>query len=366
MPGFPIAGRVLHEATAARVFPCAVVEVGDDSRVLWRQAAGRLTFDRHSREASGETFFDLASLTKVLATSMLAMRFVDAGRLDVDARVADILPSWKGGDRRRVRIADLLAHSSGLPAHRPFYETCHGRPAYESAIGSEPLEYQPGTRSVYSDLGFILLGFVLEEVAGVPLDAQYEEVRRMVGAGDPSGAVSGGPLAIHYRAPAGTADRVAPTVATAGRQGAVHDDNAAALDGVAGHAGLFGTAGAVGAIARAVLRSVAGSAGGPVLARQATAERFTSKAGIPGSSRALGWDTMLPTSSCGSRLSARAFGHTGFTGTSLWIDPTLGIYVAQLTNRVYPGGGSADAIARFRRALHDAVIADLRSSNQEG
>jgi CubicO group peptidase (beta-lactamase class C family) len=364
MPVFQAARRVLHEAAAARLFPCAVVEVGDRSRVLWREACGRLTFDIHAPEAGDDTIFDLASLTKVLATSVIAMRLVEGGRLDLRGRVADILPCWKGLDRGGVRVADLLAHSSGLPAHRPFYETCAGREAYEAAIGSERLEYEPGTRSLYSDLGFILLGFVLEDVAGEPLDAQFERVRGLVGPGDPSRFTGDARLDIQYTAPVDAPDRVAPTDAGGRRPGGVHDANAAALDGVAGHAGLFGTANAVGAMARAVLRSIDGSPHGPVLAKQATAARFTSKAGIPGSSRALGWDTMLPTSSCGSRMSERAFGHTGFTGTSLWIDPGSGIYVVQLTNRVYPRGGSADAIARFRRTLHDAVMIDRTSSNQ--
>jgi CubicO group peptidase (beta-lactamase class C family) len=159
---------------------------------------------------------------------------------------------------------------------------------------------------------------------------------------------------------------VAPTRGAAGQRGLVHDENAAALGGLAGHAGLFGTAGAVGTIARWVLRSVVGTPSGDGLAERPTAARFVSRTGIPGSSRALGWDTMLPTSSCGTRLSARAFGHTGHTGTSLWIDPDAGIYVVQLTNRVYPGGGTAEDIRRFRRALHDAVMAEVRSSNPRG
>jgi CubicO group peptidase (beta-lactamase class C family) len=359
------ARRVMHEAVA-RIFPCAVVEVGDRSHVLWREACGRLTFDARAPEACDDTVFDLASLTKVLATSVLAMRMSDLGQLHLDARVADLLPSWGGPERRGVRVADLLTHSSGLPAHRPFNETCAGRASYEAAISSEPLEYEPRTRSLYSDLGFILLGFLLEEVAGEPLDAQFERVRLAVTAGEPARADGAAPIDVQFGASPHAVGRLAPTDADAAMSGRVHDANAAALDGVAGHAGLFGTAGGVGAIARAMLRSVEGAAGGPVLATRPTAARFTSRAGVPGSSRALGWDTMLPTSSCGTRMSGRAFGHTGFTGTSLWVDPEPGIYVVQLTNRVYPGGGSADDITRFRRALHDAVMADCRSSNQAG
>ncbi len=366
MPAFGAARRVLHDAAAARVFPCAVVEAGNESGVLWREACGRRRFDAVAPEAADETIFDLASLTKVLATSLLAMRLVDRGSLRLDRRVADVLPSWRRPDRRDVRLADLLAHASGLPAHRPLYETCSGRAAYDAAIASEPLEYQPGTRSLYSDLGFMALGFVLEDLAGEPLDVQFERLRRLVESEEPPRADDGPPLEIGFAPPAPALERVAPTRGPAARRGLVYDENAAALGGVAGHAGMFGTAGAVGTIARRMLRSVVGTADGPGLVTRATASAFISKVGIPGSSRALGWDTMLPTSSCGTRMSARAFGHTGHTGTSLWIDPDAGIYVVQLTNRVYPGGGSAEDITRFRRALHDAVLADVRSSNQGG
>jgi CubicO group peptidase (beta-lactamase class C family) len=366
MPGFPVARRVLHDTAAHRVFPCAVIEVGNRSQPLWREACGRLVFGTSAAEASADTVFDLASLTKVLATSVLAMRMVDAGRLDLDARVADILASWRLPDRSRVRIADLLAHASGLPAHRPIYETCRGRKAYEAAIASEPLEYEPGTRSLYSDLGFILLGFVLEDAAGEPLGVQFETARRMMQSGEPPHPDGDARFELQFTV-AGTAlNRVAPTRAEVERHGLVHDDNAAALNGVAGHAGLFGTAGAVGTLARWVLRSALGTSGGAVLAGRETATRFVSKVGIHGSSRALGWDTMLPTSSCGTGMSGRAFGHTGHTGTSLWIDPESDIYVVQLTNRVYPGGGSTQDITRFRRAFHDAVMADVRSSNPRG
>jgi serine-type D-Ala-D-Ala carboxypeptidase len=366
MSAFRAARRVLLDAAAARVFPCAVVEVGDRSGVRWRDACGRLTFDRAAADASEQTIFDLASLTKVVATTLLAMRMVDDGRLRLDQRLADILPSWRRPDRQDVRVADLLAHASGLPAHRPFYETCAGRPAYDAAIAAEPLEYPPGTRSVYSDLGFIALGFALEALAGETLDVQFDHLRDLVAAKETAIAGAAVSLEIGFALPKSALDRVAPTRGAAGKRGLVHDENAAALGGVAGHAGLFGTAAAVGTIARWVLRSVVETTTGGGLAERSTAARFVSKTDVPGSSRALGWDTMLPTSSCGTHLSARAFGHTGHTGTSLWIDPDAGLYVVQLTNRVYPGGGSTEDIRRFRRALHDAVMAEFRSSNPSG
>jgi CubicO group peptidase (beta-lactamase class C family) len=366
MPAFRAARRVLLDAAAARVFPCAVIEAGDQSGVRWRQACGKLTFDRAAADASERTIFDLASLTKVVATTLLAMRLIDGERLRLDRRVADILPSWRRPDRRDVRVADLLAHASGLPAHRPFYETCAGRRAYDAAIAAEPLEYRPRTQSVYSDLGFIALGFALEAVTGQTLDVQFDQLRELVETKEAAIAGGGVSLEIGFALPASAPHRLAPTRGAAEKRGLVHDENAAALGGVAGHAGLFGTAGAVGTIARSVLRSVVETTTGGGLAERSTAATFVSKAGIPGSSRALGWDTMLPTSSCGTRLSPRAFGHTGHTGTSLWIDPDAGLYVVQLTNRVYPGGGSTEDIRRFRRALHDAVMEEFGSSNPGG
>jgi serine-type D-Ala-D-Ala carboxypeptidase len=368
MPAFQLAQRVLDEAISAGVTPCAVAEVGDRTEAVWRQAVGRLTPDRSAPAASDDTVFDLASLTKVLAATPLAMQLVNGRRLDLRTRVAEIVPGWRGLDREAVSVADLLAHSSGLPAHQPLYRTCVGPAEFERAICSEPLAYRPASASLYSDLGFILLGFLLERVAGEPLDAQFERLRAglddAASRRDASGTAR--PLEVRFRPPAGWQDRVAPTRATISQLCVTHDENAAALNGVAGHAGLFGTAPAVGAVARAVLRAVLDAHGEPVLASRETVLRFVSRAGIPGSSRALGWDTMLPSSSCGAHMSARAFGHTGFTGTSLWIDPEAGIYVVLLTNRVYPESGSADGVNALRRAFHDAVMTEGAFSNRPG
>ena len=368
MPDFPLARRVIHGAVAARVAPSVAVEIGDSAGVVWREAAGRLTYEPAAPPASAETVFDLASLTKVLATTPVAMRLVDDGRLGLDTRVADVVPDWRGADRAAVTVADLLAHSSGLPAHTPLYRSCSGRAAFERALCSEALAYRPQSASVYSDLGFILLGFLLERVAGEPLDRQFNRLRADVrdAGGQDSRCGPGTPPEIAFRPPAAWRERMAPTRPPTARLGRAHDENAAALGGIAGHAGLFGTAPAVGCLARAMLRTVSSAQGGSTLATDATAERFVRRADIPGTSRALGWDTMLPSSSCGRRMSARAFGHTGFTGTSLWIDPDAGIYLVLLTNRVYPEAGSADGVTALRRAFHDAVMAEGAFSNPSG
>ena len=361
MRPFARAAAVLREAHADGAFPAAAVEVGSREAVFWRDAAGRLSWHPDALETTRDTIFDLASLTKVISTTTLAMRAVDDGVLRLEDTVADWIPFWRGEDRVHVTVRDLLEHASGLSAYLPYYRELTGRTEFEPAIAASSLEYAPRTASVYSDLGFILLGFILEDAraraAGLSrgvidpstlLDAQFRRV---------ASYLTAEPLA--FRPPREWRDHTAPTEADPWRGrtlvGEVHDENTWALGGVAGHAGLFGTVGAVGAFARAVLHTLHGTA---VLARPDTLHRFIERTTVPGSSRALGWDTMLPTSSCGTRLSASAFGHTGFTGTSLWIDPERDLYVVLLTNRVHPTRAN-EKIRTVRPAFHDAVIADL-------
>jgi CubicO group peptidase (beta-lactamase class C family) len=257
---------------------------------------------------------------------------------------------WSGQDREAVTIADLLEHSSGLPGHRPYFKTMTGRAAYERAICEEPLEYTPRSKSIYSDLGFILLGFILEDAADAALDAQFDVWRRQAGIDAPLAFT---PLAEWRR-------RIAPTEQDEWRGrllvGEVHDENASALHGVAGHAGLFGTARGVGESARWWMSAMT-SRSDPALQRLAVS--FVLKSSVAGSSRALGWDRMLTTSSCGTKMSARAIGHTAFTGPSLWIDPERDVYFALLNNRVHPTRAN-DQIQQVRRAFHDAVIDDLQ------
>jgi serine-type D-Ala-D-Ala carboxypeptidase len=344
---FAAAREVLQRAIDARAFPAAVVEVGSATQPLWREAFGRLTFDAESGAARDDTVFDLASLTKVLSTAALVMRQVERGALGLDDPVSDHLPLWRGLDREAVTIRDLLAHASGLPAYRPFHLTLRGRDQFETAICETPLEYAPRSRSTYSDLGFMLLGFILENAA--PLTSQFDTLRLQMG----------GIQELQFFPPEIWKRRTAPTQQKADRGlliGEVDDDNTWALGGVAGQAGLFGTAAACGECARHVLQVLGGRTGA---FRLDTLETFIARrTDVPDSSRALGWDTMLPTSSCGTRMSPRAFGHTGFTGTSLWIDPDRGIYVVLLTNRVHPNPDN-QAIAQVRPAVHDAVMLDL-------
>jgi CubicO group peptidase (beta-lactamase class C family) len=345
---FNAARDVVERSIAAKAFPAAVVEVGGAHRPLWRQAFGRLTFGADAAPATEDTIFDLASLTKVLATAPLVMRQVERGSLGLDDPIGRYLSRWRGDDRQTVTIRDLLAHCSGLPAHRRFYLELRGRDAFEAAIAGIPLEYEPRSTSIYSDLGFMLLGFILEDIA--PLPDQFDTLRGHMG----------GIQDLQFHPPEIWKRRTAPTQENAVRGrllvGDVDDDNTWALGGAAGQAGLFGTAAAVGECARHVLQVLEGRVGA---FRQDTLEMFITKRGdVPGSSRALGWDTMLPSSSCGTRMSPRAFGHTGFTGTSLWIDPDRRVYIVLLTNRVHPHAAN-DAIKQVRREFHDAVMQGL-------
>lgn len=349
MASFPAARLVLERARSEHVFPSAVVEVGTAYAPLWREAIGTLTYEA-SPAATDATVFDLASLTKVLATTPLVMRQVERGTLGLDDRVAPHVDGWYGADREAVTIRDLLAHCSGLPSHPPLYRDHRGREAIEAAIAAIPLEYAPGTRSLYSDLDFILLGFILERTA--PLHDQLATMQLQMGAAHE----------LQFQPPAAWRTRTAPTRRSADRGrllvGEVDDENAWALGGTAGHAGLFGTASAVGDCARHTLQVLEGRTG--VYSRRLLETFISRRNDVPGSSRALGWDTMLPTSSCGTRMSPRAFGHTGFTGTSLWIDPDRGVYVVLLTNRVYPEERDPAGIQQVRRDLHDAVFDALR------
>lgn len=349
-PRFDAVAAVLAEAVAASVAPCAVAEVGCATGVLWSAEAGTLTGEPSSPPAAQDTIFDLASLTKVVATTTLMLRAVEADRLALADLVSNHVPHWRGTDRGFVTLHDLLAHCSGLTSHLPFYRDCQGRTEFEPAIASTKLEYEPRARALYSDLGFILLGFVLEDCGRADLAAQFELVAGLCGTAE-----------LAYVPPRAWAPRTAPSGVSAwrGRQlvGEVHDDNCWSLGGLAGHAGLFGSARGVGAFARWILQSARGEARPPAAA-PATLRTFFARTSVPGSSRALGWDTMLPTSSCGTLMSPTAVGHTGFTGTSLWIDWARDAYFVLLTNRTF-WGESSDGIRRIRRAFHDAAVTAL-------
>jgi CubicO group peptidase (beta-lactamase class C family) len=329
---------VLIRAAEAGIFPSAGVDVGDGNGPLWQDAV----------YGGVDTPFDLASLTKPIATGSVLMRLVGDRRVSLDDLVADSFKEWRSTDRDSVTIRDLLEHSSGLPA-RLVDAPPETRREFEHDICTIRLEYTPRTQSIYSDLGFILLGFLAADKGTATLDTQFRSIAERTGARlmfTPSPPVRA------HAAPTTPLPEDLRRGTTL--SGVVHDNYAAALGGVAGHAGLFGTAPAVGAFARTLLRASRGDAHLPPPFSPAAVAEFSARGSVPGSSRALGWDTMLPTSSCGTRMSAEAFGHVGFTGTSLWIDPPRDRYFVLLTNRAC-GGGTLDDMRAVRRAFHDAL-----------
>lgn len=351
------AATLLRDAISERIFPGAVAEVGSRSGIEWRMCAGHLSFDADAAATSPQTVYDLASLTKPLATTSVAMNLVARERLRLDDRVSQFCADWTASDRTHVTIRQLLEHASGLPA-RLQMSPPPSLAAFLRAICDSPLDRAPGTGAIYSDLGFILLGSCLEHAAGQALSHQSIELLSEV----LSDAGAGSERCFLASVPTDVRPRTAPTSPLPEDeyrhrrlQGDVHDNYAAALGGFAGHAGLFGTASAVGVIARTVLDAARGAEHRVPFTRALVAQMLTPSR-VPGSSRALGWDTMRPTSSCGRFLSASSVGHVGFTGTSVWIDPERDRYFVLLTNRVCEGG-SSDDMQRVRRAFHEALTA---------
>jgi len=329
------------------VIPGLVVAVGTTGRNVFCDAFGHRQTDPQLLPATPDTIYDLASLTKPLVTSLLAMRAVAAGRL----RLSDpLLPDETGSPT----IRQTLAHAGGFVAHRHFYREVMAlpvalrRPRMLALVAQEPRAYRPGERSIYSDLGFILLGDRLERLLGARLDALAAE--QLIE-----------PLALGtLRFGAELAERpIAPTQRSIERRrllvGEVDDLNAWAMDGVSGHAGLFGDAADVAALAHALCAAwrdaAPGLVPGPVL------REFWTPAGIPGSTWRLGWDGPAPTGSlAGELISRRAVGHLAFTGCSLWIDPERETFVLVLTNRVHPTVREDPRWKALRPALNDAAL----------
>ena len=334
-----------------RAFPGAVVALGQADAVRHLRPFGRLTYDPGSAPVTDQTIYDCASLTKVAVTTAMAMMLVDEGRLDLETPVSALVPEFQRGARERVTVRHLLTHSSGLPGWRPLFRDTVGRDAYIRRIAELDLEREPGAASVYSDLGFILLGAALESVAGELLDVfAQRRILRPLGMSDTG-----------YRPASSLKARIAPTEEDPWRgrvvHGEVHDENAFAMGGVAAHAGLFGTAPDLARFAQMVLAD--GVWQGTRLISPETLRLFATPGGVPGSSYALGWD--MPSgdpSSAGRLFSRRSIGHLGYAGTSLWIDPDRRLFLILLTNRVHPTRAN-DKIRQVRPALADAVAQAL-------
>ncbi len=356
---------VIVSALADSAASGVALAIGRHGRLVSLRGFGELAYGS-GRPVTPTSLFDLASVSKVVGTTSAAMVLVGEGLLDLDAAVVSYLPWWSRGDERKngVTIRQLLLHRAGLAPFRQWFHEMEGVEAYKNAVADEPLVSEPGTVTTYSDIGAMTLGWVIEEVSGQSLDAFLGERIFM-------------PLGMRetmYRPAATLLPRIAATeLDTLWRRelvwGSVHDENADAMGGVAGHAGLFATALDLSVFARMMLNDgVApaclppGQGGEPCPVARAQSRQlldpgvlrsFTAR--FDGtSSRALGWDTPSEGSSAGDYFTARAFGHTGFTGTSLWIDPDLDLWVVLLTNRVHPTRDNA-RIGGLRRAVHDAA-----------
>ncbi|MDE3242728.1 MAG: beta-lactamase family protein [Nitrospirota bacterium] len=364
----PIAGA-MQSAVEAGVFPGAVLLVRLQGAIRYHRAFGLTASVPLPEPAHRDTIYDLASLTKPLATATAVLCLVQDGSLSLDRTVQDCLPELQGCPVGRATIAHLLTHSSGLPAWRPFYERVAdqdklqpgflGSPAAKAyvlqLIGEEELLAPIGAQAVYSDLGFMLLGLLVERLTGRSLAAVVRE--RIYG------PIKAEPLSFvptEGAPPAFAASAIAPTEDDPWRgrmlRGEVHDENAYALGGVAGHAGLFGTAAAVLAVSGCWLDAVTGK---PSLLRADLAQRSTSRQEIVSrSSWGLGWDSPSPPSSSGTKFSPRSFGHLGYTGTSLWVDPERELEVVLLSNRVHPTRKN-EKIREFRPLIHDVIYKEL-------
>lgn len=364
---------LILEALADGASPGAALAIGRHGKLVRLRGYGRLDWPSDAPPATPSSIWDMASVTKVSATTTAAMILAETGRLELDARVVSYLPWWSAGDPRKgsVTVRQLLLHRAGLPPFRQFYAQMEGKEAFKEAIGNLPLDYAPGDSTVYSDIGLMTVAFIVEEVTGMDLDAFLLD--RVWG---PLGMQDTG-----FRPDPALLPRIPPTeVDTIYRfthvRGVVHDENAYAMGGVAGHAGLFSSARDLAVLAQALLDggAVAACTGepgsgvpcsaprpGPVrIAAPTSVELFTRRHDAT-SSRALGWDTPSRGSSGGDYLSPRAFGHTGFTGTSIWVDPELDLFVVLLTSRTNPTRAS-NRYVPLRRAVHDAAaraITDL-------
>lgn len=346
----PAIDNLMNQAVADSVFPGASLAVVYKGRVVYHRAFGRLTYDRNSTPADTTTIYDAASLTKAVVTTSIAMQLVERDSLDINAPVSRYRPGFAANGKGRVTIEELMRHDSGLRAHTYFAKTCMTPDDVFRAIDSDSLVAVPGTKTEYSDLNFMLLGNIIETLTARSIAANFHERFSA-----PIGMNS-----TMFTPPPTMAARIAPT----GEDGVwqlsrprplVNDQNAALLGGVSGHAGLFTTTGDLGRMVLMLMNG--GELDGRRYIRKSTIDAFLKKRnGL----RALGWDVVTPggSSSAGQFYSLSSWGHLGFTGTSIWVDPEKELAVILLSNRVWPSPDNI-RIRKFRPALHDTVVRSL-------
>src|SRR5687767_10952461 len=340
--------RVVQRGISAGGYPGASVVVGRKGATVWEKGFGKLSWSPVSSNVDADkTIYDIASLSKVVGTTTAIMILYDEKKVDLEAPVFRYLPAFSGGLKDKVTVRDLLTHRSGLPAGRDLWRRARSPQEARDMVLETPLSYHPNYGYIYSDLGADILGMIVEEVSGQRLDIFL------------AGRVFG-PLGMrdtYYRPPDSLRYRIAPTEVTPPRgypiRGEVHDENAYALGGVAGHAGLFSTAADLSIFAQMMLNG--GTYDGIQVISDSTVSLFTRRTA---GHRALGWDTADGDYGSGKYLTERAYGHTGFTGTSIWIDPDRDMFVVLLTNRVHAAKAQrpAKVIADVRSDLSDAAV----------
>jgi beta-N-acetylhexosaminidase len=348
---------VIENAIADKAFPGATLAVGYRGKVVVR-AFGKLSYDKNSPAVKSETRYDLASLSKVVVTTTLVEKLTEgdfASPLNLDSPIERFLPEWSDGPqpewRHRVTVRNLMTHTSGLPPFKEYWRTSKGKADTLRLIFTEPLEYEPGTKVVYSDLGIILMAEIIQRLTGKPLDQLASENLF-------------GPLGMKdsmYNPPKKLWPTIAPTeVDDRWRhrlvQGEVHDENAFAIGGVSGHAGVFSTAPDLASFCQMLLNG--GVYAHHRILRRETISEFTVPQTLAHYTRTLGWVVPAEGGSSGHYFSQHSYGHTGFTGTTIWIDPDRRLFVVLLTNRVNPTREN-QKIAQVRPAVHDAVMKSL-------
>ena len=354
---FNAVDKVINKAVEDKSFPGAVVLVWKDGKTIYEKAFGNYTYDSSSPKIKTNTLFDLASLTKVVATTTAAMICYDRDLFSLDNKVTKYIPEFDVNGKDNITIKNLLIHNSGLPAWKKFY----GRDLkYDDVINeiySSELEYKTGEKSVYSDLGIITLGKIIEKVTGKSLDVFCKDEIFI-------------PLKMEstfYNPDDSLKKLCAPTETDnywrmKTLQGEVHDETSAMLNGVAGHAGLFSTAYDLAKLMSVLLNK--GKIKQKIFIQQSTIELFTKRVSKE-STRAIGWDTKSDSgSSAGKYFSKNSFGHTGYTGTSIWADPDRNLFVVFLTNRVYPTRENTK-IQKVRPQLHNAVIKSIEKFDEQ-
>ena len=350
---FQRADSIIVASVSDSAFPSAVLEVARNGIVVHQKAYGRYDYSFSSRAVDVNSLYDLASVTKVIATTSAVIRLVDEGRLKLEERVAAYIPQFAQRGKENVTVYNLMVHNSGLPAWRRFYDFCGEPQCVLDSVYATPLTWKTGDTTVYSDLGLITMGKVIEKVSGVPLDRYCDSVFfRPLGMKNTM-----------YNPPINLLERIVPTevdtfwkrtgVAVRGR---VHDENAATLGGVSGHAGLFSTAGDLVVFLQMLLNG--GTYGGVRFLKEETVKQFTTRQSEK-SSRGIGWDTKSSDRSfSGKFTSMKTYLHTGFTGTSVVVDPEKNLIVVFLTNRVHPTRANLK-IADVRPKVHNAILEGL-------